>query len=55
VTVAVADDGSGLPDVTARSGLANLADRAERRGGQLTTFASTSGTQVCWSVPAPGS
>jgi signal transduction histidine kinase len=55
VTVAVADDGSGLPDVTARSGLANLADRAERRGGQLTTSASTSGTQVCWSVPAPGS
>jgi signal transduction histidine kinase len=55
VTVAVADDGCGLPDVTARSGLANLADRAERRGGQLTTSASTSGTQVCWSVPAPGS
>jgi signal transduction histidine kinase len=55
VTVAVADDGRGLPEVTARSGLANLADRAERRGGRLTTFAGPSGTQVCWSVPPPGS
>jgi signal transduction histidine kinase len=54
VTVAVADDGTGLPEVTARSGLANLADRAERRGGRLTTFAGPSGTQVCWAVPAPG-
>jgi signal transduction histidine kinase len=54
VTVAVADDGTGLPEVTARSGLANLTDRAERRGGRLTTFAGPSGTQVCWAVPAPG-
>ena len=54
VTVTVADDGVGLPEVTARSGLANLADRAERRGGQLTTSAGPAGTQVCWGVPAPG-
>ena len=53
VTVAVADDGGGLPEVTVRSGLANLADRAERRGGRLTTSAGDSGTQVCWAVPAP--
>jgi signal transduction histidine kinase len=53
VTVAVADDGVGLPEVTVRSGLANLADRAERRGGRLTTSAGPSGTQVCWAVPAP--
>jgi signal transduction histidine kinase len=52
VTVAVADDGVGLPEVTVRSGLANLTDRAERRGGRLTTFAGPSGTQVCWAVPA---
>jgi signal transduction histidine kinase len=52
VTVAVADDGVGLPEVTVRSGLANLTDRAERRGGRLTTFAGQSGTQVCWAVPA---
>ena len=53
VTVAVADDGIGLPEVTVRSGLANLADRAERRGGRLTTSSAPSGTQVCWAVPAP--
>jgi signal transduction histidine kinase len=53
VTVAVADDGTGLPEVTARSGLANLADRAERRGGTLRTSAGRSGTRVCWAVPAP--
>jgi signal transduction histidine kinase len=55
VTVAVADDGIGLPEVTVRSGLANLADRAERRGGRLTASAGRSGTQVCWAVPAPHS
>ena len=54
VTVVVADDGTGLPAVTVRSGLANLADRAERRGGGLTTSAGPSGTEVCWAVPAPG-
>ena len=54
VSVAVADDGTGLPEVTVRSGLTNLADRAERRGGTLTTFAGPSGTQICWAVPRPG-
>ena len=54
VTVAVADDGIGLPEVTARSGLANLADRAERRGGRLRAFGGRSGTQICWAVPSPG-
>ena len=51
VTVTVADDGTGLPEVTPRSGLVNLADRAERRGGRLTTSAGPSGTQVRWAVP----
>jgi signal transduction histidine kinase len=54
VAVAVADDGIGLPAVTARSGLANLADRAERRHGRLATSAGTSGTEVFWAVPSPG-
>ena len=54
VTVTVADDGRGLPEVAVRSGLANLADRAERRGGRLTTSAGPFGTRVCWAVPAPG-
>jgi signal transduction histidine kinase len=53
VTVGVADDGTGLPAVTVRSGLANLADRAERRGGRLSTSSGPSGTRVRWAVPAP--
>ena len=51
VTVTVADDGVGLPEVTVHSGLSNLTGRAERRGGRLTTFAGPSGTQVSWAVP----
>ena len=52
-SVVVADDGCGLPPVTVRSGLANLADRAERRGGELTTESSSSGTEIRWSAPVP--
>jgi signal transduction histidine kinase len=51
--VVVTDDGRGLPPVTVRSGLANLADRAERRGGQLTTTSSESGTEIRWTAPLP--
>ncbi|MFW3172247.1 GAF domain-containing protein [Geodermatophilus sp. CPCC 206100] len=51
--VVVTDNGIGLPAVTVRSGLTNLADRAERYGGRLTTSAGPSGTQVRWSVPLP--
>ncbi|MGY1720531.1 GAF domain-containing protein [Blastococcus sp. SYSU DS0552] len=54
VRVVVTDDGHGLPAVTVRSGLANLADRAERRGGRLTTATGTSGTEIRWVVPLPG-
>jgi signal transduction histidine kinase len=50
VSVTVTDDGVGLPAVTPRSGLANLADRAERRGGRLTTSSGGSGTEVCWTA-----
>jgi signal transduction histidine kinase len=53
VEVVVTDDGCGLPPVTVRSGLANLADRAERRGGRLTALAAGSGTEIRWAVPAP--
>jgi signal transduction histidine kinase len=55
VAVVVTDNGHGLPAVTARSGLANLADRAERRGGRLTTSSGRAGTQVRWAVPVPTS
>jgi signal transduction histidine kinase len=51
VRVAVTDDGSGLPSVTVRSGLANLADRAERRGGRFSIRTGESGTEVCWIAP----
>jgi signal transduction histidine kinase len=53
VQVAVTDDGVGLDPTSVRSGLANLADRAERRGGRLTTGTRTVGTQVRWTIPRP--
>jgi signal transduction histidine kinase len=53
VEVVVTDDGCGLPPITVRSGLANLADRAERRGGRLTAVAAVSGTEIRWTVPVP--
>jgi signal transduction histidine kinase len=53
VQVTVTDDGIGLPPTSVRSGLANLADRAERRGGRLATVPRTAGTQVRWTIPRP--
>jgi len=53
VRVVVTDDGCGLPEVHARSGLANLADRAERRGGRLLVSSGPAGTEVRWTVPRP--
>ncbi|TFV67299.1 UNVERIFIED_ORG: GAF domain-containing protein [Bacillus sp. AZ43] len=50
-SVVVTDDGCGLPPVTVRSGLANLADRAERRGGRLAVTSSASGTEIRWTAP----
>jgi len=52
VRVVVTDDGSGLPAVHARSGLANLADRAERHGGRLAVSSDPAGTEVRWVVPS---
>jgi signal transduction histidine kinase len=51
VRVVVTDDGAGLPPVHGRSGLANLADRAERRGGRLAVSSGPAGTEVRWTVP----
>jgi signal transduction histidine kinase len=53
VSVVVTDDGGGMPPITVRSGLTNLHDRAERRGGRLSTSSGTSGTEVSWTVPRP--
>jgi signal transduction histidine kinase len=51
VRVAVTDDGCGLPSVTVRSGLANLTDRAERRGGRFSIRTGASGTEIRWIAP----
>ena len=55
VSVVVTDDGRGLPSITVRSGLANLDDRAERRGGRMAISSGESGTEVTWTVPLPPS
>ncbi len=52
VRVAVDDDGSGITDTGRRSGLANLAARAERRGGRLRIDSEPGRTTVRWTVPA---
>jgi signal transduction histidine kinase len=48
----VRDDGTGIKDTSRRSGLANLARRAEQYGGTLTVGpADGGGTELCWRVP----
>ncbi|MFC4061589.1 GAF domain-containing protein [Planomonospora corallina] len=48
----VADNGVGLPEGGRRSGLRNLADRAERLGGEFTAGrAEGGGTLLRWRVP----
>ncbi|TSB31317.1 sensor histidine kinase [Streptomyces benahoarensis] len=54
LTVTVGDDGTGIPPEVARSGLRNLAERADRLGGSLTVRARpapTGGTTLTWRVP----
>ena len=52
VRVVVEDDGAGDRDGGRRSGLANLQDRAEHRGGTLHVDSARGRTVVVWSVPA---
>ncbi len=56
LTIDVTDDGVGIPPTVARSGLHNLASRAEQADG---TFAATAlgsgGTRLLWSAPLPDS
>lgn len=51
--VEVQDDGVGIPvDVARRSGLANLEERARRRGGSISIEpVADGGTLLSWSVP----
>ena len=52
VTVTVADDGIGMPESVARSGLHNLTERAAQTGGQCTIDApATGGTKLTWCAP----
>ena len=54
MVLVVRDNGIGLRDVTRRSGLANLAERAEQLGGTLKVGAADgSGTELHWQVPLP--
>jgi len=51
VRVVVDDDGGGIRGDPRRSGLANLLDRAERRGGGMRVESAPGRTTVAWSVP----
>ncbi|MFI5868286.1 GAF domain-containing protein [Streptomyces sp. NPDC051546] len=56
LAVTVSDDGIGLPDGGRRSGLRNLAERAERHGGTLTFSTNGNrgrGTRLEWRVHLP--
>ncbi|MFJ2837979.1 GAF domain-containing protein [Nocardia sp. MH4] len=55
VSIEVADDGVGVPDdISRRSGLANLAVRAERAGGSFhLDNRPEGGTVLRWTVPLP--
>ena len=55
LSLLVRDNGSGITETSRRSGLANLAQRAERYGGTLTVGpAAGGGTELSWRVPLPG-
>ncbi|MFJ8601001.1 GAF domain-containing protein [Streptomyces shenzhenensis] len=54
VRLTVADNGVGIPPGGRRSGLNNLAERAEQLGGHLTlTTPPTGGTTLTWQSPLP--
>lgn len=53
VVLVVKDDGIGIGDVPRPSGLHNMRERAERHGGTFSIESTaSSGTKLCWSVPA---
>lgn len=54
LTVTVTDDGRGLGSTNRRSGLRNLAERADQLGGRFSIQRGhAAGTQAEWSVPLP--
>ncbi|MCG3042792.1 GAF domain-containing protein [Streptomyces sp. S1A] len=55
LTATVADDGVGIPEGGRRSGLVNLAERAEKLGGELLLERPPSGgSRLVWRVPLDG-
>ena len=55
LSLRVGDNGGGITGTSRRSGLANLAQRAEHYGGTLTVAPGRSGgTELHWRVPLPG-
>ncbi|WP_030684402.1 GAF domain-containing protein [Streptomyces sp. NRRL B-1347] len=55
LTLAVTDDGQGIPEGAKHSGLRNLTERAHALGGTLTLRRGPngSGTRLVWRVPTP--
>ncbi|HTT53477.1 MAG TPA: GAF domain-containing protein [Streptosporangiaceae bacterium] len=54
LSLVVRDNGTGIKDTARRSGLANLAQRADSYGGTLTVGpAGGGGTELHWQVPLP--
>ena len=52
LSITISDNGIGLTADPPYSGLANLRQRAERRGGELTVSSlSPPGTAVQWTIP----
>jgi len=52
LALTVRDNGTGIKGTSRRSGLANLARRAEHHGGTLTVCpADGGGTELCWRAP----
>ncbi|MFE3227796.1 GAF domain-containing protein [Nocardia sp. NPDC059228] len=53
LTIAVSDDGTGIPDNITPSGLSNLARRAQELGGTFTILPNPddTGTRLRWSAP----
>jgi len=51
LVIQVTDNGVGIPDGGRRSGLRNLASRAEKFGGELLLTPADPGTRLYWRVP----
>ena len=51
VHLEISDDGRGLTATSRRSGIANLEERAVRRGGTFALESDSAGTRLFWQVP----